>query len=285
MGRLRSPESAHTLRELMLLLKQNQFHYILEKETASLFSQVDCPIYSRNTFADHCDIVIVVGGDGSLLQAAHAVVNKGIPVVGINRGRLGFLTDISPDELNSRILKLLSGEYQVEKRFLLQLTIYNAHGANEAAITEFALNDIVLFPGEHAQMIEFEIHIDGHLMCYQRADGQIITTPTGSTAYSLSAGGPILHPSLDAIALVPMFSHTLTARPVVIDSHSKIEIFISKKNTFSPFVSCDGFERIRLQPGACLLVERKQEMLTLLHPHDYDYFEILRSKLLWQTPL
>ena len=282
MGRQRSIESATTLIELKNHLLQQKYQLIFEEETAKFTNETVLPSYPREQFGKYCDLVIVVGGDGSILNAARAVVDHQIPVLGINRGRLGFLTDIHPSELVYRVDEVLSGHYITERRFLLTAEIIYE---GQVLYEEIALNDVVLMPGEYAHMIEFEIYIDDQFVCSQRSDGQIIATPTGSTAYALSGGGPILHPALDAVVLVPMFSHTLSSRPIVINANSSISIMIPKECETSPRISCDGQQRMPIAPGGRLNIHKKKEQLILLHPTDYNYFETLRSKLHWQTKL
>ena len=190
-------------------------------------------------------------------------------MLGINRGHLGFLTDINPKELH-RISDVLNGNYTREERFLLKTSL------------GIALNDVVLLPGE-AQLIEFDIMINNQFVCQQRADGLIIATPTGSTAYALSGGGPILHPHLNAMVLVPMFPHTLSSRPIVIDSDAKIELIISEHKNKTANISCDGQQRIPVEPGTRITIEKHEKKLHLIHPDNYDYFATLREKLGWQS--
>ncbi len=177
--------------------------------------------------------------------------------------------------------EVLSGNFRKEKRMLLSTShFFNS----KEKYTDIALNDVVLLPGDElAQMIEFDIIIDGHFVCHQRADGLIIATPTGSTAYALSGGGPILHPQLNAIVLVPMFPHTLSSRPIVVSGDANIELYISERNEASPYVSCDGQSRVKIAPGSHLHIERHEHMLQLIHPDSYEYFATLREKLGWQA--
>lgn len=281
-ARLRNKESAYTLIELIAFLISEKFEIILEAETANFIENSALPIVSREFFGQSCDVAIVVGGDGSILNAARLVLENEIPVIGINRGRLGFLTDIHPNDMREKVLAILKGQFIAEQRFLLQAELYHNH---QKYFDDIALNDVVLLPGEYVHMIEFEIYINEQLVCRQRADGQIISTPTGSTAYALSGGGPIISPSLEAILLVPMFSHTLSARPIVIDSHSEILIKLLDTNETSPAISCDGLQRISAKPSSIIKIKRLKKMLTLLHPKDYNYFETLRTKLHWQNEL
>lgn len=226
-------------------------------------------------------LLVVVGGDGSMLNAARQAVNRGIPVVGVNRGNLGFLTDICPSELTDKLAEILAGQLQREERFLLTGTITSALSGQATAFD--ALNDIVLCLGSATNLIEFTVEIDGVLMCRQRADGVIVTTPTGSTAYSLSAGGPILYPGLSAIALVPMLPHKLTSRPIVINSASTIVIRLEDVPVQGPLVTFDSQQSLAFGAGDTLTIRQKPERLTLIHPLDYDYFATLRDKLHWES--
>lgn len=276
----RQADISETLLALKSLLQKRKLAAVIETETASQFTSNELPTYSRDTLAQHCDLVIVVGGDGSLLNAARAAVDHHIPVLGINRGRLGFLTDIHPQELDLKVNAVLDGEYFEEERFLLSVAIEHQQ---QCIARDIALNDVVLMPGDAAHMIEFAITIDDQFVCQQRADGLITATPTGSTAYALSGGGPILHPQLDAVVLVPMFPHTLTARPIVINANSRITVSIPMENQTAPRLSCDGQARITLPIGAAIQIQKKSLPLRLIHPKDYNYFETLRSKLHWHT--
>jgi len=234
---------------------------------------------SSDTLEKEINLIIVIGGDGSLLQVAPVAVEHHIPVLGINRGQLGFLTDIYPKDLD-QIECVLQGHYVEEKRFLLEAQVRQD---KKLLSQNVALNEVVLLPGELAQLIKFEIYIDDDFVCKQRADGLIASTPTGSTAYSLSGGGPILHPTLNAIALVPMFPHKLSSRPIVIKNTSVIDILIlSSKNT-EPSVSCDGHKRVIVPEGATLHIQKHDKALTLIHPRDYDYYDTLRVKLGWEA--
>lgn len=280
-GRQRSTDVGvqETLDSLQKLLTDQQLDVYLEAQTAKYFT-TSLPLMAVDQMQHQCDLIIVVGGDGSFLNAGRAAAKFDIPVLGINRGRLGFLTDISPNELDAKVSEVLAGNYSEEPRFLLDTEVSND---GQTTQLDSALNDVVLLPGEVPHMIEFEININNQMVCTQRADGLIVTTPTGSTAYALSGGGPILHPKLDAIAIVPMFPHTLSSRPIVIDANSKVEIKISDSNETSPRISCDGQERIKINPGTVINIHKKKESVRLLHPLDYNYYETLRSKLGWEV--
>lgn len=268
-------KSADTLEAVKDYLWQKKLSVFIEENTAEMMIKNNLPLFSEKNIPREIDLMVVVGGDGSLLNAAHCALPHHLPVLGINRGRLGFLADIHPTEL-SKIGEVLSGHYVIENRFLLD-------AFDETNHLGVALNDVVLLPGDTAQLIEFDILINDQFVCQQRADGLIIATPTGSTAYALSGGGPILHPNLNAIVLVPMFPHTLSSRPIVIDGNAKIEIFIHTENETLPCISCDGQHRIAVKPGTRVRISKNAKTLQLVHPENYAYFETLREKLGWQV--
>jgi len=278
MGRHHTNHIGDTLLALYEFLTAQHYPVVCDPETAARMS---CAIQTvpLDTLHEHADLLIVVGGDGSLLQAAKIAVAQSLPVLGVNRGRLGFLTDIYPQELEI-ITQVLQGDYQEERRFLLQSEIRHQ---NTALSRIEALNEIVLSPGNVSHMIDFEINVDGQFVCDLRADGLIVATPTGSTAYALSGGGPILHPALNAMVLVPMFPHTLSNRPLVISSDSQLRIDITLNNEAVPFVSGDGQKRTPIALGDSLTIQKAQQALRLIHPRSYQYFQTLRSKLGWQN--
>ncbi len=281
-GRLGSTEVVETLKRLMRFLDEGGYHVIVEDRTATVLLDHGHPEASRRTLGELCDLVIVVGGDGSLLGAARTLCHSGTLVLGVNRGRLGFLTDISPGELEERVGEVLAGRYEVEERFLLDAELYRDGilvGNGDA------LNEVVLHPGKAVRMIEFELFIDGQFVYSQRSDGLIMATPTGSTAYSLSGGGSIMHPKLDVIELVPMFPHTLSSRPIVIDAASEIRVHIGETNQTYPHISCDGQTRAVAKPDDVLVVRRKPQRVQLVHPHGHNFYEVLRSKLGWSNRL
>lgn len=281
-GRLGSGRVVDTLRRLKRFLLDKGHTVILEDAVADLLPGHQLQVCSRAMMGEICDLVIVVGGDGSLLGAARALCSYNVPVLGVNRGGLGFLTDISPDELEQRVGAVLAGEYMAESRFLLDAFVCRDE---EQLGSSEALNDVVLHPGKSARMIEFELFVDGQFVYSQKSDGMIVATPTGSTAYSLSAGGPIMHPKLDAVVLVPMFPHTLSSRPIVVEGNSEIRVVISRKNEIYPQVSCDGQEHIACAPGDTLIIRKKPQKLRLIHPLDHNFYAICRSKLGWSSRL
>ncbi|WP_447528368.1 NAD(+) kinase [Vreelandella sp. TE19] len=281
-GRLGSDKVIDSLTRLVEYLTGHDYHVLVEDRTATMIPYHGQPETSRRMLGELCDLVIVVGGDGSLLGAARTLCQSGTLILGVNRGRLGFLTDISPDELETRVGEVLAGEFEVEPRFLLDAVLYRdgvavGHGD--------ALNEVVVHPGKAVRMIEFELFVDGQFVYSQRSDGLIVATPTGSTAYALSGGGPIMHPKLDVITLVPMFPHTLSSRPIVIDAASEIRIHIGETNHSYPHVSCDGQTRAVAKAGDVLVITRKPARVQLVHPLGHNYYDILRSKLGWSHRL
>jgi NAD+ kinase len=281
-GRLGSASVVDTLKRLISFLEEGDYHILIEDRTATVLLGHGHPEASRRMLGELCDLVIVVGGDGSLLGAARTLCHSGTLVLGVNRGRLGFLTDISPDELEARVGEVLAGHYEVEERFLLDADLYRE---GELAGSGDALNEVVIHPGKAVRMIEFELFIDGLFVYSQRSDGLIVATPTGSTAYALSGGGPIMHPKLDAVTLVPMFPHTLSSRPIVIDAASEIRIHIGETNQTYPHISCDGQTRAVAKPDDVLVIRRKPQRVQLVHPLEHNFYDVLRSKLGWSNRL
>lgn len=278
MGKPTNPEVKGTLESLVAFLHAHQRKVVLEERCAALLSDGKELGVKKEALSSQCDLVIVVGGDGSLLEAARLLVDSNIPVIGVNRGRRGFLTDISPQALSQSLEPILRGEYHEEHRFLLEMSLSRQDQIIHQGI---ALNDVVLHTGDIAKMIEFQIIINEQFVCRQRSDGIIVSTPTGSTAYSLAGGGPILHPHLSAMVLVPMHPPILSSRPIVIDSASYIKLHLTLENIISPRLSCDGQVHFPVEPNDTILIQRKTKELRLLHPLDYDYYHTLRTKLGW----
>lgn len=259
------------------LEKRARVDIVLDVNIAELLTGNDYPVSPIEKLAGECDLVIVVGGDGSLLQVASVLAEHDLPVIGINRGRLGFLTDILPDELEATLGQVLAGEFKMESRFLLDMYIGNDHKEYLGS----ALNDIVLHPGKAVQMIEFALYIDDEFVYNQASDGLIVATPTGSTAYAMSAGGPIMHPRLDAMVLVPINPHSLSSRPIVVEGNRELTLVVGDRHNILPQVSCDGSMSHTCNPGDRITVRKKNKELKILHPADYDYYETCRSKLGW----
>lgn len=274
-----NPDVVASITTLKKYFKTKKISVFIDKNTDTFFPEIKIPVLPREKMGEAGDLIIVVGGDGSLLSGARMAIKVNVPIVGINRGRLGFLTDIYPDEIKQTFDKLLQGEYVEERRFLLHARIADKE------VVYFqgdALNDVVLTQGDVSHLIAFDLYINEAFVCSHRSDGLIISTPTGSTAYALSAGGPILHPALNAIAIVPMLSHRLSSRPIVVSSDSKIELRINKNNEHEPKVSCDGHKRQMVKPGQTVFIEKNAQQLRLWHPKDYHYYDVLRGKLGWE---
>ncbi|RDX36627.1 NAD(+) kinase [Kangiella sp. HD9-110m-PIT-SAG07] len=282
MGKPKHQEVGETIMTLYRHLLDDGYNVLVEGSVASELEVSSDRQATWQTIGEQANLVIVVGGDGSMLYAARLMASYNIPLLGVNRGYLGFLTDIQPQQVTEKVSEVLSGEYTQERRFLLEADI--AGDAKKERYSD-ALNDIVLYPGEISRMIEFEVYINDSFVYSLRGDGLIISTPTGSTAYSLSAGGPIMSPSINAISLVPMFPHTLSSRPISIDADSKVDIVFSQANENEARLSCDGQVRFPVAPGEKICIRKRKEDLWLLHPKDYDYFSLLRTKLGWGSKL
>ena len=237
------------------------------------------PTDSFEQLVDRSDLVISLGGDGTLLSAARALVNKDTPLLGINLGRLGFLADVSVADFEQHLIDVIAGKYTIEKRFFIAGEI---DGPDRSPASNIALNDIVLHSHESLSMIEYEVYSDGNLIHKQRADGVIVTTPTGSTAYALSGGGPIMHPSLETLAIVPICPHTLTNRPIVLPAAQEIDVRLGQAESIAR-VNYDGQSTVIINSEDRIRIKRYPGSIALLHPEDYDFFQILRAKLYWST--
>jgi NAD+ kinase len=266
-----------TLQALSALLERHRLQIQVDEDIADMLADSVGPVVTRETLARQCDLAIVVGGDGTLLNAARSLADTGCAVLGVNLGRLGFLVDVSPEDMDTQLNSILGGDFIEEPRTLLHAMVTRD---GEPVDESTALNDVVINKKDIARMIELDTWIDGHFLNRNRSDGLIVATPTGSTAYALSGGGPILHPSLDAITLVPICPHTLSNRPIVINHDSRIEIVIHE-GTLQAQISCDGQVNLTLDPGDRVTVRRHDHDLRLLHPPGHDYFDVLRKKLRW----
>ncbi len=279
-GKYSDPRIAKTISNLHQLLTKKNYKVIIDTKSAMLLPPNSADSCAINTLGANCDLVIAVGGDGTFLAATRAIVENNIPLIGINLGRLGFLVDISPEHIHSKLINILSGDYLEEKRYLLHAKIIrNHHVIHE----EFAVNEVVVHRWITPSMIEIVTHIDGVYLNSQRSDGLIISTPTGSTAYALSAGGPILHPTLSALVLVPLSPHTLSNRPIVIDDSSEIEISFNQSKQINALVTCDHLEIPKVLIGDKIVIKKHPTPIRIIHPKDYDFFHILREKLSWSS--
>jgi NAD+ kinase len=272
-------ESVVTLEQF---LRSRHVTIVFETATAAMLPKCTHRVEERKALGAICDLLIVVGGDGSLLGVARDLAASQVPVIGVNRGGLGFLADISPDQIETKIGAVLDGEYTVEHRFMLDATVYRG-GMRTGGSS--ALNDVVVHAGTMSRMMEFALHIDDKFVYDQRSDGLIVASPTGSTAYALSAGGPIMHPSLDAIVVVPMFPHTLTSRPLVVPSASRIKVVIGATTSTNQQISCDSQVDIGVQPGDEVHIQKCEHALKLLYSRQHSFYEACRSKLDWASRL
>lgn len=277
-GRAGHQQAIDTISRLLEFLRGEGLEVWLEDDVADHGDFAGVPHCALEHIGQKIDLAIVVGGDGSLLGASRALARFDTPVLGVNRGTLGFLTDIKPEEAIEKIQQALAGEFTEETRNLNAVEVIR-DGQVIARAT--ALNDVVLHKGQSARMLGYDLCIDDQFVYSSRSDGLICATPTGSTAYALSAGGPIMHPKLDALILVPMFPHTLNARPIVVPASAVIQVTVTEKHQALPQVSCDGQTHISLLLGDQVVIRRSEQHLTLLHPPGYSYYAVCRSKLQW----
>jgi NAD+ kinase len=249
-----------------------------DKNLSKLENLTKTKFKSSNHIIKNSELLIAIGGDGTMLNCSRRYGSKGIPILGINLGNVGFLTDIAPKEITSRLLEVIKGDFIKDKRFFLEASLQKK---NESFI---ALNEIVIHSGAIAQLIEFDLHIDDRFVYRQKADGLIINSPSGSTAYSLSGGGPIVHPNLDVITLLPMFPHRLNTSPLVVSGGSKITIkMIEKKN--KSVLSMDSHNSLKLRQGDVMTISKGKSSLILIHPRGHDFYEACRNKLGWSSSL
>jgi len=232
----------------------------------------------RLELAERASFMIAVGGDGTLLQAARLVVGRDVPLLGINRGRLGFLTDVMPQDVASSIGALLDGRCESDRRPLLEAHLHNASGEQARLL---ALNDVVLLRRDTGRMLDFDTRVDGRYVNSHRGDGMVVATATGSTAYALSCGGPIIDPKLNVLVMAPICPHTLADRPIVVSGDARIEIRSLDRGAGLAQVACDGEHLGDMLPGDHLEISAIGSSITLLHPPGFDYFRLLRSKLRW----
>lgn len=278
-GKPRNDVNLRMHKNLYQWLSERGYHVLVEREVAEKLNLAECALASLDEIGSQAQLVIVIGGDGNMLGRARILAKYDIPLIGINRGNLGFLTDIDPKNAYSQLEACLErGEFFVEERFLLEASIERD---GQIVSSGAAVNEAVIHPVKIAHMIDFHVYINDKFAFSQRSDGLIVSTPTGSTAYSLSAGGPILTPNLNAIALVPMFPHTLTSRPLVIDGDSKISIRFADHNTSQLEVGCDSQIALGFTPDDVVHIAKSRDKLRLLHLKNYNYYNVLSSKLGW----
>jgi NAD+ kinase len=276
-GRLSEPSVAEPAKQLLAHLRKRRIQVFAPRQAQADSLGDGVKTVAETQLAERVDVVMAIGGDGTLLHAARHVAERGVPLLGINRGRLGFLTDISPEHMFEAIDAILAGDYLEERRLMLNAEI--ADGTPHPRLV--ALNDVVLQKGETGRMLDFITTVDGSYVNTHRGDGLIVATPTGSTAYALSCGGPIIQPNVDALVMVPICPHTLSDRPLVLKLTSAIEVRVDTGADSAAQVVCDGEALGRIASGEVLRIGLANETVTLLHPRDYNYYELLRSKLNW----
>jgi NAD+ kinase len=275
-GKYQSEEVAAPLLELAGFLERRKVKVLIDQQTAAVVKGAKYPALALDELGRKADLAIVVGGDGTMLNIARALAPHDVALVGVNQGRLGFLTDISVDNMIATIGAILDGRFVAEERMLLEGTVRRG---GKQIFEALAFNDVVISKGVAGSMLALEARVDGQFIYNQRADGLIVATPTGSTAYALSSGGPIVHPSLSVIALVPVSPHTLSNRPIVISSDCTVEIIV--RDNPEPRVHFDSHSRCELRADDRIIVRRYARPLNLLHPEGHSYYNMLRVKLNW----
>jgi NAD+ kinase len=275
-SRPRRSNLAEVVPPLLSWLEEHGVRAVLDPETAGSLRD-DGLGKTRHQVAEQADLLLVLGGDGTLLAAAREAALRGVPILPVNMGSLGFLTSFTVDELYPALEATLAGESTINERVLLLVERVNR---GETLTRQRVLNDCVVHKGTLARMIELELYVDNGFVCRYRADGLIVATPTGSTAYSMSAGGPIVHPMVESILITPICPHTLSDRPVVIHDTSMIELRVAESSE-SAFLTLDGQTGVPMQVGDRVRITRAEERLKLIQPPNKTYFEILRSKLKW----
>jgi NAD+ kinase len=279
-GKHDSQKIAGSVEHLADFLSGQGYEVVLARHATETPEQRDYPQALLTELASHADVVVVLGGDGTMLSIARALAPYPVPLIGVNQGRLGFLTDIVMSDMEAELSRMLAGEYDTEERILLSARVETD---GETRFEASAFNDVVVSKAGTGRLIEFEVIIDNEFVYTQRSDGLVVATPTGSTAYALSAGGPILYPTLEAITLVPICPHTLSARPIVVSSQSRVDIILHHADDAR--VHFDGQSYFDLHQGDMVRICRVPYNVTLLHPKHYSYYDTLRQKLHWGKQL
>ncbi len=279
-GRYKSRDVAEPLEELGRYLTGQGCNVLVEQDTAAESGVTHFPAVDREDIGGRADLVVVLGGDGSMLSAARLLAATGVPLIGVNQGRLGFLTDIALGAMVDQMGKVLAGDYQIEPRTMLDVAV---HRDGISPFSTIALNDLVVNKGATGRLIEILVRIDGEFVYDLRADGLIVATPTGSTAYALSSNGPILQPGVPGLALVPICPHTLSNRPIAVSDGCVIEVAI--RRAADAMLHFDGQPSFELREGDRVTVRRSAHVLRLVHPPGYSYYAMLREKLHWSETL
>jgi NAD+ kinase len=279
-GRFHSPGVAKALGTLGEYLQRQGRTVLVEKETAASNGVTGFPIADYEEIGARADLVVVQGGDGSMLNAARNLAGHDVSLIGVNQGRLGFMTDIASPKMIDAMAEILAGKHATEERTMLAAEVHRDGALTLAAV---ALNDAVVNKGSVGRLIEFVVNIDGEFVYDLRADGLIVATPTGSTAYALSSDGPIMQPSVPGFALVPICPHTLSNRPIMVSDRSTIEILL--KRASEARLHFDGQLQCDLQEGDRVVIRRSEHTIKFVHPPGYSYFTMLREKLHWSEVL
>ena len=277
-GRFSDPRVAESVNALIPHLLSRQVKVIVSDETTYSGNGAGIVRMPEKDVGSNADLVIAIGGDGTLLYAAGLVARHGVPLLGVNRGRLGFLTDVMPQNMFPCIDAALQGKLQADERPLLAACLQYANGRIAESL---ALNDVVMQKLVTGRMLDFETYLDGTYVNTHAGDGIVVASPTGSTAYALSCGGPIVEPHLDVLVVAPICPHTLSDRPIVVSARSQIEVKLLERPDTRAQVTCDGTVLGELDPGDRLMIKAAAERITLLHPAGHDYYRLLRSKLHW----
>lgn len=277
MGRTPDPLIRETVESIARFLRERGLTVLAEDTIGVALDDDRLANFPAEHLVKEVDMLIAVGGDGTMLHASKPAAEAGVPLLGVNRGRLGFLADVTPDKMLEMLGQILAGQYVVEQRNMLRATL--DHGGSSC--TALALNDVCLQRWDTGRMLEFETWIDGCYVNTHGGDGLVVATATGSTGYALSCGGPILQPDLDALVMAPICPHTLSDRPIVVSGNSQIVIRLLERAGASAQITCDGQTLGPIEPGQHVTVNKAKRRVTLMHPKGYDYYRILRSKLHW----
>jgi len=277
-GKFQDPRVSECAAALVPQLLALKLAVLVPQDASASHAPAGVTVAALQQLVEHSDLVIAIGGDGTLLYAAGLVAGHEIPLLGINRGRLGFLTDVLPQDMAASVAAVLAGDCEADRRMLLQARLVAPDGTK---VSGFALNDVVFNRLETGRMLDFETRIDGRYVNSHGGDGMVVATATGSTAYALSCGGPIVDPRLNVLVVAPISPHTLSDRPIVVPGDSSIDVRLSGHTDAGAQVNCDAAMLGELKPGGRLEIAPAGRAITLLHPPGYDYFRLLRSKLHW----
>lgn len=278
-GKRTDPAALPTIVALCQVLRELGREVLVDELHAALAQAQGLPAVSREQLGQSCQLIVVVGGDGTLLDAGRSLAHFGVPLLGINQGRLGFMVDVRPADIREALVAILAGKGVADDRLLLDMQVRHADGTHEASA--LAVNDVVLRNFASIRMLEFETWLGSEFISQHRADGMIVSSPTGSTAYALSGGGPVVHPSVQALTLVPICPHTLSDRPIVVPATATVRIVLRGPAPAMATVTCDGQVSRPLIPGDTVEICRAAHPLRLIHPSNYQYFSLLRDKLHW----